>query len=56
MYRSCFLLGDGISDAIDKSESQGYVDGPGDFGSVGKVEGREVGYQGSNRLFRDAGG
>jgi len=34
MYRSGFLLGDGIADAVDEGKSEGYIDGTGDLGAV----------------------
>lgn len=37
------MLGDGIANAINKGESEGYVHCSGDFGAVGQVEVCEVG-------------
>ena len=37
------MLGDGIANAVNKGESEGYVDCSGDFGAVAQVEVREVG-------------
>lgn len=37
------MLGDCIANAVDKGESEGYVDCSGDFGAVGQVEIGEVG-------------
>lgn len=51
-----FLFGDGIAEAVDESEEEGQVDGSGDLGAVGEVEGRQLGDDLLERLFRDRGG